>query len=338
MMIKVLLPVMVLCSFCSSAGAQVITIAEARMDSDGDGIPDLLGETVTISGIVTCETTLFSTSGYSFYMQDATAGINVYAYEAPGNMSPGEEWELTGEIKAYNGLTEISPASVDDYSYVGNPGIPAPIQLVRNQPISEAVEGMLVAAGDQGLTQWVTVATDPSSAGGGYNFDVWNGQTVIPVRVNETTGIDVSQVSSGTRMFMIGIGGQYDSTEPYDSGYQLLPRYQSDLIIFNPSVGDYFHLDVSGNPFAPARGETMQIEYGGPQGVHFNLTVYDRAGRDLAHLAVNSPAGDIFNWDGRDDWNEFLPMGQYILMLEGMSSEGDRLTTTETVVIAAPLE
>ncbi len=334
-MIKVLLPMILLCSL---AGAQAITIAEARIDSDGDGIPDKLGEIVTISGIVTCETTLFSTSGYSFYMQDATAGINVYAFEAPSNMQPGEQWELTGEILAYNGLTEISPGSVDDYTYVGNPGMPAPIQLVRNQPVSESIEGMLIAAGDQGLTQWLTVATAPSSAGGGYNLDVWNGQTIIPVRVNETTGIDLSAVSVGTRLFLLGIGGQYDSTEPYDSGYQLLPRSQSDIIIFNPSVGDYFHLDVSGNPFAPSMGETMQIEYSGPQGVRFNLVLFDRAGRDLAHLATNAPAGDVFNWDGKDDWNEYLPMGQYLLLLEGISPDGERLTTTETVVIAAPLE
>jgi len=333
-MIKFLLSALLLFSL---AGAQVLTIAEARIDSDGDGIPDLLGETVTISGIVTCETTMFSTSGYSFYVQDSTAGINVYAFEAP-SMNPGEEWELTGEIKVYNGLTEISPGSVDDYSYVGNPGVPAPIQLLVNQPVSEPLEGMLLIAGNSSLNQWVTVATDPSSAGGGYNFDVWNGQTVIPVRVSETTGIDVSAVVTGARMFLTGIGGQYDSTEPYDSGYQLLPRYQSDLSMFNPSVGDYFHLEVSGNPFAPSLGETMQIEYSGASGVRFNLTLYDRSGRDLAHLAINSPAGDIFNWDGKDDWNETLPMGQYLLMLEGVAPNGDRLRTTETVVIAAPLE
>jgi len=128
---------------------------------------------------------------------------------------------------------------------------------------------------------------------------------VIPFSVNETTGIDVSAVSVGSRLFMKGIGGQYDSTSPYDSGYQLLPRYQSDITVFNPSVGNYFHLEVSGNPFAPSLGETMQIEYSGPQGTRFNLTLFDRAGRALAHPAINSPAGDIFNWDGRDDWNEF---------------------------------
>lgn len=335
MMIKAILPVMLLCSL---AGAQVLTIAEARADSDGDGIPDLLGETVTISGIATCETNLFSTSGVSFYVQDATAGVNIYAFEAPPDLSPGEEWEITGEILQYNGLTELSPESVDDYQYVGNPGIPAPIQMLRSQPVSEPLEGMLLAAGDQSLVQWLTVATAPSYAGGGYNFDVWNGQTVIPVRVGETTGIDLTGVIQGTRLFLKGIGGQYDSTEPYDSGYQLLPRYQEDVIIYNPSVESYFHLDITGNPFAPSIGETSIVEYGGPQGVRFNLTLFDRAGRDLAHLATNSPAGDIIAWDGRDDWNEYLPMGQYILCLEATYPDGDRLTTTETVVIAAPLE
>lgn len=334
-MTKVFLPVMLLCGL---AGAQVLTVAEARVDTDGNGIPDLLGQTVTISAVATCEPTLFSTSGVSFYAQDATAGINVYAFEAPQDLMPGEEWLITGEIMFYNGLTEISPLSVNDYEYVGNPGMPQPFQLVRNQPVSESLEGLLLAVGDPGLVQWVTVSTSPSFAGGGYNFDVWNGQTVVPVRVNESTGIDVSGITVGTRLFLKGIGGQYDSTEPYDSGYQLLPRYQTDLTVFNPSVDNFFHLDVTGNPFAPDLGETMTIEYGGPQGVRFNLTLFDRAGRDLAHLATNSPAGDIFSYDGRDDWNEFLPMGQYLLCLEGVYPDGRRLTTTETVVIAAPLE
>ena len=334
-MIRVILPVLL---FACIAGAQVITVSEARADSDGDGRPDLEGQIVTISAVATCEPTLFSTSGISFYVQDATAGINVYAYEAPMDLMPGEEWEITGEIKVYNGLTEISPASVDDYEYVGNPGMPQPIQLAKNQPVSEPLEGMLLAVGSQSQLIWATVATAPYSAGGGYNFDVWNGRTVIPVRVNESTGVDVSSVTVGARLFLQGIGGQYDSEEPYDSGYQLLPRYQSDITLFNPAIDDYFHLDITGNPFAPSLGETTTIEYGGPQGVRFNITVYDRSGRDLAQLAINSPAGDIFTWDGKDDWNQDLPMGQYLLCLEAVYPDGDRLTTTETVVIAAPLE
>lgn len=79
-----LLPLLVL----PAAG---ITVQEARADLDGDGLPDLLGQTVTIVAVAVCEPTLFSTgSGASFYVQDATAGINVYSYKLPGfSVGPG---------------------------------------------------------------------------------------------------------------------------------------------------------------------------------------------------------------------------------------------------------
>ena len=319
--------------------AQILTVAEARIDSNGDGIPDRLGETVTIQAVATCEGTLYSATGLSFYVQDETAGINVYAYDSasPGTIDAGDEWVITGEIMQYNGLVEISPSNPSDFQYVGHPGAPAPLQMVRNQGVSESIEGMLLALGDTGLNQWVSVATTPSSAGGGYNFDVWNGLAAVAVRVDGNTGIGVAGIDVGTRLFITGIGGQYDSEPPYTSGYQILPRYQSDLQIYDPSVPAYFHLDVTGNPFAPGQLEITTIEYGGSPGSRFTLTVYDRTGRAVAHLVESGTAGDVILWDGKDDNGENLPMGQYLMLLESVGTDGSRLTTTETVVVAAPL-
>jgi hypothetical protein len=331
--------VLLLILFAWPCSAQVLTVAEARLDSNGDGIPDRLGEIVTIQAIATCEGTLFSESGLSFYVQDETAGINVYAYESasPGTIDAGDEWMITGEIMQYNGLVEISPEAPADFQYRGHPGVPAPLQMVRNQGVSESIEGLLLALGNISQNQWVSVATTPSSAGGGYNFDVWNGLTAVAVRVDGNTGISVAGIEVGTRLFMIGLGGQYDSEPPYTSGYQILPRYQSDLEIWSPSIPDYFHLDVSGNPFAPSVDEFSTIEYGGTAGSRFTLTVYDRTGRAVTHLVEAGTTGDMFLWDGRDDSGEVLPMGQYLLFLECVDTDGTRLTTTETVVVATPL-
>jgi DNA/RNA endonuclease YhcR with UshA esterase domain len=333
-------PVLILTLFIGLSGAQTVTIQEAREDLNGDGIPDHLGEILTIEGTATCEGTLFSETGLSFYVQDGTAGINVYAYDSasPGPIQAGERWRITGEIKQYNGLVEISPASPSDFTYLDFPGVPDPLQLGLNQGVTEGVEGLLLALGSSAQGQWVTVANSPESAGGGYNFTVWNGQNAVAVRVNSTTGISVSGISAGTRLFMKGIGGQYDSEPPYDSGYQLLPRYQSDLQVYQPSISDGFHLTVlTGNPFAPILGETINLEYGGPSDMSFSLTVFDRAGKDVAHLAESRPAGDVVQWDGTDDSGEFLSIGPYLVLLEGVDSEGKRYTTTETVVVAAPL-
>lgn len=333
-------PVLTLTLFIGLSGAQTVTIAEAREDLNGDGIPDHLGEILTVEGTATCEGTLFSETGLSFYVQDETAGINVYAYDSasPGPIQAGERWRITGEIMQYNGLVEISPDSPSDFTYIDNPGVPAPLQLGLNQGVTEGVEGVLLALGNSSQGQWVTVANTPESAGGGYNFNVWNGQTAVAVRVNSSTGISVSGINAGTRLFMVGIGGQYDSEPPYDSGYQLLPRYQSDLEVYQPTISDGFHLTVlTANPFAPSLGETINLEYGGPQDMAFTLTVFDRSGKDVAHLAESRPAGDVVQWDGKDDNGQSLSMGPYLMLLEGVDSEGKRYTTTETVVVAAPL-
>lgn len=333
-------PVLILTLFIGLAGAQTVTIGEAREDLNGDGIPDHLGEILTVEGIATCEGTLFSSTGLSFYVQDETAGINVYAYSSasPGSILAGERWRMTGEIKQYNGLVEISPSDPSDFVYIDTPGVPQPLQLALNQGVNEGVEGLLLVLGNSTAGQWVTVANNPESAGGGYNFEVWNGQTAVAVRVNETTGINVSNITAGTRLFLIGIGGQYDSEPPYDSGYQLLPRYQSDLQIYEPSISGGFHLTVlTGNPFAPSLGETLNMEYGGPSDMRFTVTVFDRSGKDVRHLANSRPAGDVVQWNGRNDSGEILPIGPYVVLLEGVDADGKRYTTTETVVVAAPL-
>lgn len=333
-------PVLVLTLFIGLAGAQTVTIAEAREDLNGDGLPDHLGEILTVEGIATCEGTLFSATGLSFYVQDETAGINVYAYSSasPGAIVAGERWRITGEIMQYNGLVEISPSSSSDFVYIDTPGVPQFLLLGLNQGVSEGVEALLLALGSSASGHWVTVANNPESAGGGYNFEVWNGQTAVAVRVNESTGISVSNIIAGTRLFLIGIGGQYDSEPPYDSGYQLLPRYQSDLQIYEPSISDGFHLTLlTDNPFAPSLGEILNMEYGGSSGMRFTLTVFDRSGRDVRHLADSRPAGDVVQWNGKNDAGEILPIGPYVVLLEGVDAGGKRYTTTETVVVAAPL-
>lgn len=319
--------------------ASAIPVAEARADDDCDGIPDLLGEVVTIEAVATCEPALFSSgSGVSFYVQDATAGINVYGFDIPSfAVSPGDELSITGTIAQYNGLTEIEPGSSADYELLGSPGVPDPVQLERNQSISEPLEGMLIRGGDPSAGTWVTVASQPALSGGGYNFAVWNGQASLAVRVDGSTGIEVTGIEPGTMLFLTGLGGQYDSEPPYDSGYQILPRYQTDLDIYSPEIPSSFHLDVSASPFSPSTGEFTIVEYGGPDGYRFTLRVFDRAGRTVATLASSRQGGEISEWDGRDDAGEYLPMGPYLMLLEGFDAEGNRYTTTETVVIAAPL-
>jgi len=68
------------------------------------------------------------------------------------------------------------------------------------------------------------------------------------------------------------------------------------------------------------------------------VKVFDRSGREVARPVESRMGGDVMEWAGLDDHEEALPMGPYLVMLEGIDGDGERYVTTETVVVAADLE
>lgn len=102
----------------------VITIAEARRKS-----PDTK---VKIHGIVTCE-------GFTVFIQDNTAGINLYKQSSGDSFHEGDLIQVTGIIKKRDEMIIIRKYSVKKISS-GNP-LPVPhnktIQQIVNDPINK---------------------------------------------------------------------------------------------------------------------------------------------------------------------------------------------------------
>ncbi|GJQ62872.1 MAG: hypothetical protein SCALA702_19250 [Melioribacteraceae bacterium] len=199
---------------------EVITIAEARADADNDLVPDLLGQTVTISGLVMSPN--YQTSNHSYYIQDATGGITTFF---AGSTSPelelGTEVEVTGVIGQYNGLTQLQPENGDAFTIIstGNtPYAPAVMTIADFLANAEMYEGQLVAF--QNVT--LTGGTWPSS--GSTTLQVSDATGEIDVRID--SDMDISGQPEPTwPVDIIGMAGQFDSQSPYDEGYQILPRY-----------------------------------------------------------------------------------------------------------------
>ncbi|MCF6138858.1 5'-nucleotidase C-terminal domain-containing protein [Pseudalkalibacillus berkeleyi] len=176
----------------------------------------MTGQNVTVEGIVTAD---FTSSNLSAYIQDDTAGINVFSFnENLVDLQEGQRIQVTGEIKSYKGLTEIVPGTVEILSS-GN-DIPA-AQKVDLATLyngdAEPLEGSLVQV--NGYVQSVPT----SNAGSGYNIsfidDSLQGTTI---RVENATGIDVSTIQEGKWYDVTAIVGQYND-------YQLLPRTVEDF-------------------------------------------------------------------------------------------------------------
>jgi PKD repeat protein len=94
--------------------------------------------------------------------------------------------------------------------------------------------------------QWTNVSP-------GFNVEVTDGQETWEVRIDEDTDIFGTSAPQG-HFSVAGIGGQFDSSEPYDSGYQLLPRYLND---FSEPVVAYFTMD---NAYDFGDGQDVNIE------------------------------------------------------------------------------
>jgi len=155
--------------------------------------------------------------------------------------------------------------------------------------------------------------------------------------VNEQTGIGVSWITRGRRIRVTGIVGQYDYEEPFNTGYQLLPRFSADVAdtsgAFPPSAR--LVIDTIGpNPFSPANGEVATIRVNAPSDYRLGVTILDLEGRTVKELLTEGTGGaHELIWDGTDKLYRPLPAGIYLANLKGVPSGGGVEIVTRPVVI-----
>lgn len=201
-------------------GGGTITIAEAIEDLNGDFVPDRLGQTVTVQGVVFSPN--YQTTNNSFYIDDGTAGTDIFMFGPPVFIwAMGDMLTITGEVDQFNGMTEIIPADSSGWVFVssGNP-TPDPIVLTLAQYKAdpEAYEGSLVGFVSLDLVD----GTWPAS--GSTNLDFSDGIDTVTFRIDSDTDIP-GQPEPTWPQDILGIGSQFDSSTPPDGGYQIFPRY-----------------------------------------------------------------------------------------------------------------
>ncbi len=191
-------------------------IKELYMDSDGDGIPDVEGETKTVEGIVTG---VFSNSYIDFFVQDSSRwGINIYDGFKNMDIREGDSVRVTGEVKTYKGKLELTSPSIEVISR-DNP-LPSPVEITVSVLNSTEYEGGLVKINNVSIEGDIFSSNESfviiDSTGTGF---IW---------IDRDTDIGGGIVPQGFTS-ITGIKSQYDETEPYTSGFQLLPRKREDI-------------------------------------------------------------------------------------------------------------
>lgn len=201
-------------------GYTPFTYAQVRDNLTDDVITLFDGVPTVLTGIVHGINFSGTGGGYSFYMMNAdNRGVNVFSFNPVSEyvVNEGDEIRIWGEIDQFRGLLEIVPDSIQVLSSGNSLVTPRVVDEV-----TESEEGSLIQI--TGLTLDSVQTTGTSGA----NLFLSKDGNVTVMRYDSDTDIDIDNLPSGA-LSITGIGNQFDTSSPYDGGYQILPRYSSDI-------------------------------------------------------------------------------------------------------------
>jgi PAS domain S-box-containing protein len=126
----------------SPAQPQILTIAEARADANGDHILDRLGQTVTVSGYANVGTGILNPDRLQVFIQDDSGGIELYSKKLGTGIQDGDYVTATGVVYLHNGATELKDV---EYEVVASKRrILQPINSRISEVLSEKYDATLV--------------------------------------------------------------------------------------------------------------------------------------------------------------------------------------------------
>src|SRR5690606_19789572 len=137
----------------------------------------------------------------------------------PVELVRGHRYAVAGQVLHFNGLTEISPPDAAGIVDLGEDEPPAPVTLTISELLAapERYEGVLVRiAGvtDPGIGFWGVGQSIPLQ-------DMTSGEATLDIRIQAGSTAEEPPPFPAS---IAGIFGQFDTTTPFDSGYQLQPR------------------------------------------------------------------------------------------------------------------
>ena len=204
---------------------------------DGSGVADSLGVVCRITGVVYGGN--LRPSGLQFTLIDPTDGIGVFNFSGVSGytVTEGDSIAIIGEITQFNGLTQIQPDSIEYFS--GGHTLKTPTIVTT---LNEATESDLIGM----ECFWMIDTTQWTGSGSGFNVDITNGADTVVMRIDADVDLYSMPVPTAGKFNLVGIGSQYDSSSPYDDGYQIIPRYSADIVSV-PDVVAAFGCDSLGS-------------------------------------------------------------------------------------------
>ena len=231
--------ILLVCPFSFAGGQQshvdtILTISEAHIDANHDFIPDRIGQRITVGGRANVYSGAIHTDRLVVFLQDDGSGIELYNTEFGAPIAEGDSVVATGYVEQFEGLTRLSQVTYHSI-YVARP-MPLPITLSIATMNSEKYEGMLINAFGVITRKW-------EDAYGSYlcvrEHQSDKDSIVVFLFFRHQPGIDFKKFEVGDRVTVTGILAQFARGGALNTGYEIFPRYTSDIELIGVTTRSY---------------------------------------------------------------------------------------------------
>jgi len=258
----------VFCLLIISIHSQTVTPIADLKNNDPNGIPLDTGQVFTVTGVVT-SSNQFGLNGPGS-IQDITAGISIFGSGFASQVSIGDSVTVTSTLTHFNGLTQL------DFRRAGS--------VFTKHSSNRYFDTTIVTISQITSQQWngfeeyesrlirinnVTIqATGNFASGTNYNISDATGNLSAGLRIDNDVSSIIGQPIPQSPVDIIGVLGQFKTSAPYNSGYQILPRFINDLVIdntpliLNPVVASNITTNGFTVYFNTVRSGNSQVKYG----------------------------------------------------------------------------
>ncbi len=350
--------------FSGTAGVTVPALASticAVQEFDERGFSPAVGDTVLVAGFVTIGNLAEVASGappptdrISIWVEEPQGcGVNVFAFLPDGGAEyesfypsvrefgirrndfvvvRGRVTEFVSSTSGAGAVTEIEAIAEDPQFYRfllrGLPG-PTPRTVTTAEASDETLEGSLVT------TEGVVISGDERA------LFVDDGSGAIQVFSNFSAELDFTPFTIGDELRVTGVITQFDSTEPFFSGYELIPQSQESI----ERLGAGFAsggpaVEVERRVLVPDLGESIRIVTRPPQRSDAVVEIFDVTGEKVITLYDGVGLGSAtYEWNGVGDRGDRVKPGVYICHIRTVALDGGGVeSATAPIVVGTRLE
>ena len=273
---------LILLSFSHLSAQEIISIREARTMQ--------VGTEVTVHGVINCPDYGFNNG--QFYIQDATAGINIFYNSiggengAPTDYDEGDSIQVRGRIEIFSELLEILPLEINILTK--GETLPDPIRISPSDlNVDSDFQGMRVELVDVTIPDATNWPTEPQDESSGINVEVMAGDSLFVMRIDRgQSAFDGTPVPE--QPFVLrGI------LTRFFENVQILPFFAEDIVP-GTSTGIFSfpdnHTDLTVYP-NPVSDQAITIDRSALPGKLINIRLYDVRGSEIAEVVPTGVTG-----------------------------------------------